>query len=514
MNSLISKITQKINEGKFLDAEELSWDLYKSNKNFYNTKTLALTLLLQNKHYGSLDFYLKAYELKDNDFDVLVNIAYIYLKFEEFEKSYNFCQKALLLDSVSHLVYISLLDIYVRKREFERAYECAIELLKKINFQTLLQKPNVIYLILDSYLAAGKNEEALQLIQYFYKKIFNPDIFYYHSTFSPETISPELEKIAFQILNQTEFKSMIDKGKTLGPLYFGLAKYNEKNKKNKISDEQYISANKEIFDIQRYQPLANQKLVNNIKNIFNDNRDLDYPQYDDSGLIFIIGMPRSGTTLVESIISSNENSFSGGELRSIYELFKSRYDVDDELIDFQDPGGVYLNRIKFIRNNKKHFIDKLPGNYHNVGFIKKVFPNAKIIYLKRDPWDNAISLFKQFYVSNIPFASSFFNMGVVYANHEELMRFWKEDLKINYLTIEYEKLVQDTENIANQIYEFCEIKEGYKSSIRKNFFARTASKNQVTKDVHMESIGKTSFEEQKNEFIKSLENQRNYWAKS
>ena len=71
------------------------------------------------------------------------------------------------------------------------------------------------------------------------------------------------------------------------------------------------------------------------------------------------------------------------------------------------PGEIYENRIKFIRGDNSFFIDKLPGNYHNIGFIKCFLPKAKIVYIKRDPWDIAISIFKQFYVDNIPYAASF-----------------------------------------------------------------------------------------------------------
>ena len=71
---------------------------------------------------------------------------------------------------------------------------------------------------------------------------------------------------------------------------------------------------------------------------------------------------------------------------------------DEDSILHEDPGTIYENRIKFIRQDNKFFIDKLPGNYQSIGFIKHIFPKSKIIYVRRDPWDNAISLYKQFYV--------------------------------------------------------------------------------------------------------------------
>ena len=94
-NSLLSQIIENINNSKFHESELLAWDLYNKNKTDFNIiKTLALTLLLQNKYNGSIDFYLKAEKINSNDFDVINNIAHLYLKIEEFEQSYTYAKKA------------------------------------------------------------------------------------------------------------------------------------------------------------------------------------------------------------------------------------------------------------------------------------------------------------------------------------------------------------------------------------------------------------------------------------
>ena len=514
MNTLLSKIENEINNSNFLEAENLSWALYQQNKNDLTAlKTLALCLLLQNKYYGAIDFYEQAFLKKNDDFNIINNLAHLYLKIEEFEKSLLYCRKAIQLDDTNYLPYVTLLDLQLRKRDFEKGCQTAYDLLKRITYEVLKNNPNIAYLIFDIFLAADKKDEALKYVNYFYKKAFSHDIFYYHSTFSPETMSDNLIEGVIKISQRDDFENSVLKGKQIAPLYFGLAKYYEKKKNIRDSDGYYIKANDQIEAILRYQPLSNQKLIKNIKNIFIENDDLDYTEHDEENLIFIVGMPRSGTTLVESIVASADNTISGGELRSIYELFKSRYDEDDsDASDSKDPGSIYLNRINFIRAKNKYFIDKLPGNYHNIGFIKKIFPKSKIIYLKRDPWDNAISLYKQFYVANIPYAASFFNIGVMYANHEEILRFWKNEMKFDFLTIEYEQLVKDTSKYAQIIYDYCGFDQRYNPQERKGFFARTASKNQVNKDIYTDSVGKKSFEHLKDEFLSSLASQREYWG--
>ena len=99
-NSLLSQIIDNINNSKFHESEQLAWELYNKNKNDFNViKTLALTLLLQNKYNGSIDFYLKAEKINSDDFDVINNIAHLYLKIEEFEKSFNFIEASTIPSS-------------------------------------------------------------------------------------------------------------------------------------------------------------------------------------------------------------------------------------------------------------------------------------------------------------------------------------------------------------------------------------------------------------------------------
>ena len=514
-NSLLSQIIENINNSKFHESEQLAWGLYNKNKTDFNTiKTLALTLLLQNKYNGSIDFYLKAEKINSDDFDVINNIAHLYLKIEEFEKSFAYATKAQNLNGEAYQSYITLLELYLRKRDYEKAYSYTDKILKRINFEQLINNPNVIYIILDTYFALFKNDEALKFIDYANKKAFNPEIFYYHSTFSPETITDEFINAAKKILKFDGYKNHIEKGKTVGPILFGLAKYYENKKDIETSDGYYLSSNKEVSNIQRYQPLLNQKLIHRIKEIFSNRENLPFEKKSGEGLVFIVGMPRSGTTLIESIVASAPDTISGGELISFYDLIKANFEKDEDSVLHKDPGSIYENRIKFIRQGNKFFIDKLPGNYQSIGYINHIFPKAKIIYVKRDPWDNAISLFKQFYVSNIPYSSTFFNIAVIYANHEEFIRYWRDTLNIDFLTIEYEELVKDTNKMAEVIFKYCDISHTYNPEKRKKFFARTASKNQVNKDVHTSSIGKRSFESEKAEFYNFLENQREYWANS
>ena len=146
--------------------------------------------------------------------------------------------------------------------------------------------------------------------------------------------------------------------------------------------------------IKNYESIKEKTIVDNLKGKNN---------------IFIIGMPRSGTTLTESIITANSEVFGAGELMSFYDLtYKLMIDHQEyETKHLESVGDQYVLRTKYFLSSYMKVVDKLPNNYHFIGHIKKFLPSSKIILILRDPWDLAVSLFKQRYVSNISYSSSF-----------------------------------------------------------------------------------------------------------
>lgn len=522
MNTEISSIQQAIQSNNYQEAETLAWSLYKKNSNNFTVlKTLGLTLLLQQKYIGSIDMYLKCLQHNSEDFDVLCNLAFTYLKLEEFSKAYQFATKAASLKDSNYLPFSQVAEILMKKRDFDNSVKYCDLTLKMIDLKTLNQNIGIVHVYVDSLIAQGKRKNAVDFIRYYQDKSFNDEIFQHHATISPDTITDEdLSKVK-KFLDQKNHQNHIHRAKHNAPFLFGLAKYFESKNELDKSEEYFYKGNEEILKIQRYFPLSHQKQISKIKKLFltgfyeNNLTNSNLGQ----GLIFIVGMPRSGTSLLESILGISKNTISGGELLSMHYLSGKYYLESSEdlslLQEYKDisPGEIYENRIKFIRGDNSFFIDKLPGNYHNIGFIKCFLPKAKIVYIKRDPWDIAISIFKQFYVDNIPYAASFFNIAINIANHFELIRFWEQDMGFDFLTISYEDLVANTQEVSNKVFQYCEIDGAYDEELRKKFFSRTASKNQISKDIHTASISKNAFDGSREKFYEFLENQEKFWKK-
>lgn len=188
--------------------------------------------------------------------------------------------------------------------------------------------------------------------------------------------------------------------------------------------------------------------------------------------IFVIGMPRSGTTLVERIISSHPDVYSAGELLNFGLTLKRQsgsrtpliLDADTitraSTIDWASLGEQYINSTRPATGGKPHFIDKLPHNFLYAGWIARALPNAKIVCLRRDPLDTCLSNFRQLFAPQSPhFGYSFdlMDTGGYYALFDRLMAHWQRVLPGRILDVHYENLVDDQAASTRQLLEFCHL---------------------------------------------------------
>jgi tetratricopeptide (TPR) repeat protein len=186
--------------------------------------------------------------------------------------------------------------------------------------------------------------------------------------------------------------------------------------------------------------------------------------------IFIIGMPRTGTTLVERIISSHPDVHSAGELlnfgMSLKHLSGTRTTplIDAETItkarhvDWKQLGEIYLSSTRPGTAHKPRFIDKLPHNFLYAGFIANAFPNAKIICLRRDPMDTCLSNFRQLFPPtsrHFDYSFDLLDTGRYYVLFDRLMAHWQQMFSGRILEVKYETLVDTQEYSSRRLLEFC-----------------------------------------------------------
>lgn len=185
--------------------------------------------------------------------------------------------------------------------------------------------------------------------------------------------------------------------------------------------------------------------------------------------VFVIGMPRTGTTLVDRILSSHPRIESAGELQAMPLAVKraagtrSRNVLDPETValaaraDMNAIGHDYLERAQHHRRDpSKRFIDKFPGNFQYVGFIAKALPNARIVCLRRHPMDTVLSNFRNlFAVSSRYYDYSYdlLDIAAYYARFDRLMRFWAEQLPGRVLEVRYEELISDQQGQTSRLLD-------------------------------------------------------------
>ncbi|WP_342667059.1 tetratricopeptide repeat-containing sulfotransferase family protein [Pseudoxanthomonas dokdonensis] len=194
------------------------------------------------------------------------------------------------------------------------------------------------------------------------------------------------------------------------------------------------------------------------------------PASDSAEPIFILGMPRSGTTLVERIISSHPDVHSAGELQNFSVLLKrasgsrsaEMLDVDTLQrlagIDWKALGDGYVQSTRPGTGRHPRFIDKLPHNFLYAGFIARALPNAKIICLQRNPMDTCLGNFKQLFALSSRYYDYSFDLmdaGRYYLMYRDLMAFWQQQLPGRILQIQYEDIVEAQERKSRELLEFC-----------------------------------------------------------
>lgn len=528
MNNRLSKIIDLINNGNYLKAQiELTPFIKENPHSFDVNKLMAVSLLAQKKYNKAVPYFEKCYNIKEEDYDVLLNLSFVFLKVQHYEKCIEFANKAMLTDGTKPGSYQNLASSYFFLNKLDLAKEYAnksIELRGGFNSKYFLGVSDLVVLYADILIARKDHQEfvdyCLQTLELCYEDDLIIRLLRHDRTLISDKMLHAVQNV---IKNSDKITSKVERHNFVSSAHFILAEYYSVTDKKK-SEEHYIAANKYIADMQRQSIYNRQKICKSIIHLFKNFDTSAIVQKIDpkkgEGIIFILGMPRSGTTLTESIISTADDVIAGGEKSffSVQLASDLKKLIENEPIDlsyeyFDSLGSRYLDQIKIQRGTKKFFTDKLPENYLYYKFIKLALPGAKFINCYRDPWDNAISLFKQNYSINIFYASSFFGIASEYANYKHIIQFWRElDGESFALDVDYETTVKDTNQIAKKIWDFCDLSGEFSEIKRKDHFGYTASMQQVTKAIYPTSLKKDDFAPQKDEFNEYLKSQEAYWG--
>jgi len=447
---------------EYISAEVKAKQLIKKFPNYlavYNL--LGLSLQSQKKFSEAMKYYKIVIQKNPNFFIAMNNLGLTYHAMGDLKNAQSYYERAIEINPKFTHSMSNLGNIKKELNNFEEAIKY-YKLALSINDGLHIIHHNLGMV----YQAIGKFEESKKHFESALK--INPKF-----TRSDRSLGMSLK----YDINNPHLKSM--KSKIKDPsldnfqkieLYFGLGKAYEDIKNYKKSFENYKLGNKIKRDTIKYQINDDVKLFKNIKNSF---LNIDFQNLENVGnksnkMIFILGMPRSGTTMVEQIIANHKNVYGAGELRDLTQIIKENFLVNDKIKFpeklnikdqnfFNNMGTKYLENLDRYDTNKNYITDKAPLNFKWIGLIKLILPKSKIIHCTRDPKDICLSLFKNFFEGELNFSYNLEEAGKYYKLYKDLMKFWKQLFPDFIYDISYEKLVENQEPESRKLLDFCNL---------------------------------------------------------
>ena len=462
LKSQIEKIHKFFLRGDYDQVIQRTKILLKKDKTqvmFYNYIGLSY------KQLGRLSeaekIFLEGLRLFPSSTTFLANLGSIYRNLNKFDKAEECFIRGLEYKPND----TSLLINYANLKRDHNKINAAIDLYEKArsineNIETLLVN------LAGAYQIIGNFQKSKEILNILHKKFPNNCTAFklYSSIHKYSEDDPHQKMMIEKIKNET--LSSKDKIK----IYFSLSKSYSDQKNIKKEIEYCIKANNENYKTFRNYNFSTEiKRFNKIIEIFQNYEFLKEENLEETDLIFIVGLPRSGTTLTHQIISSHSKVFGAGELPILNNFFSEKID-DSNFIkkifdDLLNKNQNYLKNIKdtlnnqFKQHNKKQIIlDKSPLNFEWIGFIKIIFPNAKVIHLNRNLKDTALSIYKNtFDGDSLPWSYNADDILGFIDLYKKLMSFWNKKMPNYIFNLEYKELVNNPKNEIKKILSFCNL---------------------------------------------------------
>ena len=255
---------------------------------------------------------------------------------------------------------------------------------------------------------------------------------------------------------------------------------------------------------EKYDPIGHEVLISSIKQIFSA-EFLSQHQglgVKDSSPILVVGLPRSGSTLIEQILASHSEVEGTHELSDLAQVVKEIKKGGPKGSHFPENlttlpnqawaqiGQKYIDRTLKYRFGSPRFIDKNPNNFIYAGLLKLILPEAKIINARRHPLDSCFGSYKQLFASGQPFSYDLTELGEYYLQYQALMDHWHQVMPTAVLDVDYEMVVSDLDTQVRRILDYCELpfEESCLRFHETDRAVRTASSEQVRQPIYASSV--------------------------
>ena len=494
----LKSVSSFIYEGKYKKADHLCRDFLKNHPHHIEAMRLLAKIGKELHVYDDSEFLLESCLMFDKDnFDVALDYIDVLIKRQKYAKALEEAEKLYTKDKDN----LRFMIAYAVTLQQTNKQEEALELYNKI---LNIDKKNPEILVSKGHLQKTFGDLKGSIDSY--KKSYKIDQYYgdaYWSLANLKTYQFNDEEI-MQLEKMTQDEFINDNEKIY--MSFALGKAFEDRGEYDKSFTNYQNGNslkKEFtkFDLKLFdEECKNQKEVCT-RDLFDSKADWGLETKEP---IFVLGLPRVGSTLIEQILASHSMVEATHELPNILALSHklnlrkvqektSRY--PEILLSLSAPqlkmiGEQYIKDAEIFRTNKPFFIDKMPNNFRHIGLIKLILPNAKIIDIRRNSMSACFSCYKQLFAEGQEFTYDFGDLAGYYNNYVELMEHWNQVLPNQILSIKYEDLVNDFENSVNKILNYCNLdfEDECLSFYKNKRSVRTPSSEQVRQPIYKKGL--------------------------
>ncbi|MFO0834289.1 MAG: sulfotransferase [Phycisphaerales bacterium] len=405
---------------------------------------------------GLVDAYAAAHQAMPTNSEVIFHFAKVLLNANKNERAENMLRSAFERVEATPTLLGLLSDACFRQSKIAEAEETLA--------RSLAGDPNCQYSLMVAARirsAEDKNEEASALLERLRPPLEPPAVVTLAQVRRRQKREAEAEQLLLDMINSGQHlpDALSPARMVLGAMYEAQGRYDESFANYKAGNDAVLA---------RFDREGARKLIDSLISVYDAWKAPTYARGDPTDApIFIVGMPRSGTSLVEQILASHPEVFAAGELSDIEVIAVRacrRLGLEPlpyphylpllnhaQLVEAARP---YVERIRATAPGAARHTDKMPHNFRHVGFIWQMFPNARIIHCRRDPIDTCLSCYSISFNASHAYSNSLEGLAFMYGEYRRLMQHWRTALPLNMLEVVYEDLVASPEEWSRKIVDF------------------------------------------------------------